>query len=1065
MIGHLIRFSLHYRALVVIAALALVVAGAYTASTMPVDVFPDLTAPMVTVVTEARGMAPTEVENVVTFPIEVAMNGAAGVRRVRSSTGLGISVVWVEFDWGTPMALARQTVNERLNLIRGNLPQGIEQPFMAPQSSVMGEILFLALESKTKSLFDVRTTADTVVRRRLLSVPGVAQVVPIGGEVKQYQVILAPAKLMAYQIGAAEVATALSETNQNASAGVLAQGGQEYVIQGQGRVHSLANIGDTVVTTRNGVPIRVRDLGETQIGPAIKRGEGSAMGEPAVIMGVMKQPNVNTLELTRRVDSALDEIEPTLPPGITIRRNLFRQADFIELAIRNIEEALRDGGILVVVIVMLFLGNLRASAITLTAIPLSLLSAILALKALGATINTMTLGGMAIAIGELVDDAIVDVENVIRRLRENAALPLEERRGDMSVIYEASVEIRSSIVFATLIVTLVFLPLFCLSGVEGRLLQPLAVAYIVSLLASLAVAITLTPALCYLWLPNSPSVVKHHEPFVARLCKRWYEPALEHVVDRPLLVGGIAFALLVTALGYLPFSGRSFLPEFNEGALTIESFTLPGTSLAESDTMARELERTLLGHPEVLSVGRRTGRAERDEHAMGVESSELDVRLDLSGGTRDKPLRSKEELLAAIRRDVAQIPGMQVEIGQPISHRINHMLSGSRSEVAIKIFAPEYDSGSLAKLRDLGAQVRDAIRDVPGIVDLSLETQADVPQIHVNFDRDSIALHGLRIHDVALEIERAFAGQVVSQVLEGRNSFDLAVRVSNPRKIEMREIDNLPVSTPAGAKVPLRALANIHEDRGPNRISRENVQRKLVVQCNAVGRDIGSVVADIQERVRATLPLSDPRYRGYYVEYGGQFETASSTQRLLLLLGGAVIIGIALLLQVAFHSTRDALLVMLNLPLAMIGGVVGLYVSGGVLSIATLVGFITLLGIATRNGIMLVSHIRHLQRHEGETDFRAAVVRGALERLVPILMTALCAGLALIPLAVSGGRPGNEIQTPLAIVVLFGLLSSTALNMLVVPALFLHLASPVPPAEIDVAMSELEPALHPAYAT
>jgi CzcA family heavy metal efflux pump len=1050
MFAHLIRFSLTYRGLVVVAAVVVSIAGLYTATTMPIDVFPDLTAPMVAVVTEATGMTPTEVENVVTFPIEVAMNGAPGVRRVRSSTALGISIVWVEFEWGTPIAIARQTVNERLNLVRSSLPPGVEAPLISPQSSVMGEILFIALESQSRSLFDVRTVADTVVRRRLLSIPGVSHVVPIGGEVKQYQVILSPARLQAYQIGSADVARALAETNENASAGLLVRGGQEFIIQGQGRVHALENIADTVVVTRSEVPIRVGQLGTVQIGPALKRGEASAMARPAVVMGVMKQPSVNTLELTARIDAALDDIASTLPPGITIRRDLFRQADFIELAVRNIEEALRDGGLLVVVIVTLFLWNARASAITLTAIPLSLLTTILVLKAFGATINTMTLGGMAIAIGELVDDAIVDVENVVRRLRENSDLPPEERRSAMRVIFEASVEIRSSIVFATLIVTLVFLPLFFLSGVEGRLLKPLAVAYIVSLLVSLLVAVTLTPALCSLLLPKSKGIRLHRQSPIANFCKRWYRPVLEHVIDRPRLVGGIALAFLLAALAYLPFAGRSFLPEFNEGALTIEAFTPPGTSLADSDATARELERALLKFPEVISVGRRTGRAERDEHAMGVEASELDVRLKLDEGGR-----SKEQLLAAIRRELAQVPGVQVAIGQPISHRIDHMLSGTRSAIAIKIFAPESDPGSLPKLRQLGAQVKNLIADVPGVVDLAVAQQADVPQVHVNFDRQAIARHGLRIRDVSLEIERAFAGEAVSRVLEGRNAFDLVVRCSQPRHIEMREILELPVTTSTGAKVPLRSLANIHEDRGPNTISREKVQRKLVVSCNAAGRDVGSVVADIQMRLARGLPLASPAYRGYYVEYGGQFETARSTQRLLLMLGAAVVVGIALVLQVAFHSTRDALLIMLNLPLALIGGVAGLHVSGGVISIATLVGFITLLGIATRNGIMLVAHIRHLQRHEGEFDFRAAVIRGAMERLVPILMTALCAGLALVPLTLSGGRPGNEIQTPLAIVVLFGLLSSTALNMLVVPALFLHLADPRPPTEVDAAAAEL----------
>lgn len=1058
MIAQLIRFSLAHRWLVVVAAIALTAAGLVTLRSMPVDVFPDLTAPTVTVIAEAHGMAPTEVENLITFPIEVVMNGAAGVRRVRSSTALGIAVVWVEFDWGTDVMAARQIVNEKLSLVRGTLPEGIEPPIMAPQSSIMGEVLFVALSSDRHSLFDVRTMADTVMRRRLLSVPGVSQVIPIGGEVKQYQVVLSPEKLLAYQLSAAEVSRAVAQTNENVSAGLLVDKGQEYLIQGLGRVRQLDEIGDTVVAVRDGVAIRVGQLGTVQIGPALKRGEGSALGQHAVILGVQKQPGVNTLVLSESLDAALDEIAAGLPAGMAIRRDLFRQSDFIALAVRNIEHALRDGGILVVIIVLLFLGNLRASAITLTAIPLSLVTAILVLRYFGATINTMTLGGLAIAIGELVDDAIVDVENVLRRLRENAHLPRESQRSPLAVIFAASVEIRSSIVFATLIVTLVFLPLFFLSGIEGRLLQPLGTAYIVSLAASLVVAVTVTPALCALLLPQAKSVLKHGETRLVRLLKRYYEPLLEHVVDRPWVTGGVAAVLLLAALSYLPFAGESFLPEFNEGALTVEAWTLPGTSLADSDRLGREVELALMKHPEVASVARRTGRAERDEHAQGVEASELDVRLDMHRPAElGQPLRTKEQLLEVIRSDLAEIPGVQIAIGQPISHRIDHMLSGTRTAIALKLFAPEHDRASLPKLRALGAQLKSLIEDIPGVVDLSVESQADVPTFEIEFDRPAIAQHGLRIKDVADELGRAFAGEVVSQVLEGRNAFDLVVRVSEPGKVREAEIRDLLVPTPAGAKIPLRALAHIREGRGPNRISREHAQRKLVVQCNVAGRDLVSVVEDIRGRVERELPLGAGDYAGYSIEYSGQFESAQETSRLLLMLGCGVIVGIALLLQVALHSIRDALLVMLNLPLALIGGVAGLHLSGGVLSIATLVGFITLLGIATRNGIMLVTHIRHLQREEGEPDFRRAVVRGALERLSPILMTALCAGLALIPLALSGGEPGNEIQTPLAIVVLCGLLSSTALNMLVVPALFLALARPNPPQEAHQVMSEFHP--------
>lgn len=1043
MITNLIRWSLSYRTLVVVASVGLLLLGLYTASTIPVDVFPDLTAPTVTVLTEAHGMAPTEVETLVSFPIEAAMNGAAGVRRVRSSTAYGFSIVWVEFDWGTDIKTDRQIVTEKLSLVREGLPPEVDSPVMAPQGSIMGEIFFPALRSETHSSFELRTLADTTVRRRLLAVEGVAQVVPVGGDVKQYQVILSPSKLLAYNISASQLADALRETNENTTAGIVVDGGQDYLIQGMGRVHGLDHIADTVVTVRKGIPIRVGQLGQVQVGPAIRRGTGSAMGRPAVILGITKQPQVNTLELTERLEEALDEIEATLPSGITIQRNIFRQADFIQTAVRNVEEALFLGGILVVIIVLAFLGNLRASVITLFAIPMSLLTTVLVLKAWGASINTMTLGGMAIAIGALVDDAIVDVENVFRRLRENAQLPENERRNPLSVVFRASVEIRNSIVFATVIVILVFVPMFFLSGVEGLLLRPLAVTYIVALLASLLVAVTVTPALCLILLPRSKAVEREKEPFATRFSKRLYRPVLNLVLDRPYMVGGIAAGLLVAALCTIPLMGRSFLPDFNEGAFTLLVNTAPGTSLHESNQIGKQVEEILMSHPEVVAVGRKTGRAELSEHVLGVESSEIEVSIDLAKPVAEgKPRRTKEELKEALRADFRSLPGTNAEIGQPITHRIDHMLSGTRAAIAVKIFAPESDPGSLPRLRQLGRLVEEAVEGVEGVEDLTVEQLADVPVMRVTFDRAAIKRHGLRIRQVAHEIERAFAGETVDQVLEGRNAFDLVVRVSQPGLVTEEEIHRLPVATAGGAMVPLGALARIQRDAGPNMISRENVQRKLVVSCNVAGRDIGSVVADIRKHVSERVPLGQGPYAGYYVQYGGQFESAQAASRLLLILTVAVIVCIGMLLQMAFRSTRDALLVMLNLPLALIGGVVGVFISGGVLSVASLVGFITLLGIATRNGIMLVSHIRYLQRYEAVTDFRTAVHRGSMERLAPVLMTALTTGLGLIPLALSGSSPGNEIQTPLAIVVLAGLFTSTCLNMIVVPSLFLRWADP-----------------------
>ncbi|RUL86975.1 efflux RND transporter permease subunit [Tautonia sociabilis] len=1031
MLNAIIRLSLTNRALVIVLSVLLLAAGGYVASRMPVDVFPDLTAPTVTVITEAHGMAPVEVETLVTFPIEAALNGAANVRRVRSSTAVGISVVWVEFDWGTDIYTARQVVTEKLSLVAGGLPPEVEKPILAPISSIMGEILFLALTSDRHSGIELRTVASTVVRRRLLSVPGVSQVTPIGGGEKQYQVVLSPARLQAYRLSVAEVARQLAGTNQNASAGFLVQGGQELLIQGLGRVRTPADIAQTVVAVRDGVPILVGQLGVVQIGEAIKRGEGSAQGEPAVILGIQKQPGANTLELTRALDRTLDEIERSLPEGMAINRDIFRQAEFIETAIRNVEHALRDGGILVVVIVMLFLANLRASFITLLAIPLSLVSAVLVLKALGATINTMTLGGMAIAIGELVDDAIIDVENVFRRLRENARLPEDRRRHPLVVVYQASLEVRASVVFATFIILLVFLPLFFLGGVEGRLLQPLGLAYIVSLFASLVVALTLTPALCSLLLPESRAVLVEHEPRIVSACKRLYSPVLARALRHPGLVYAPAALLLLGALLYLPRVGQSFLPEFNEGSLTISAVTLPGTSLAQSDELGRVVERVLLSRPEVTGVARRTGRAELDEHAQGVEAAELDVSFRLAEG------RDKGAFLAALREDFSLVPGMNITIGQPISHRIDHMLSGTRANIALKIFGDD-----LYKLRTLAEAVREQASAVPGVVDLSVEQQVDIPVLKVRFDREAIARHGLTVAEVASTVETAFRGEAVSQVLEGQNAFDLVVRVGDPREITPEAIQNLPVDTPGGAKVPLKALARIERSTGPNQISRENVQRKIVVMANVSGRDLGGVVEDIRARVAAAVPFGRGQYEGYYIEYGGQFESAAETTRLLAVLGAVVVLGIAFLLNLSFGSARDALLVMANLPFALIGGVLGLYLSGGVVSIASLVGFITLFGIATRNGIMLVSHIRHLQLFDGVTDLGEAVYRGAMERLAPILMTALCAGLALVPLALGGGKPGSEIQTPMAIVILFGLLSSTALNMIVLPALYLRFGRP-----------------------
>lgn len=1061
MLNHLIRWSLHNRALVLAAATVLLGLGLYTTTRMPVDVFPDLTAPTVTVITEAHGMSPTEVESQITLPIESSLNGAQHVRRVRSSTAVGLSIVWAEFDWGTDMRAARQTVAERISTITGTLPDGVEQPLLAPASSIMGEVMFLAMTSDTESPGRLRELGGILVRQRLLSVPGVAQVTLMGGGERQFQAVLNPALLASHEVSLGSVMQVLADANENVSAGVLVQHGSEWLVTGEGRIHSLADISDTVVTVRDGAPIRVGDLGEVRMGEAPRRGEASLNGKPAVLFSVSKQPGANTLELTRQLDVVIEKLQTELPAGTKLHPDVFRQANFIEVAVRNVEMALVEGVVLVIVVVLLFLANVRATLITITAIPLSLVTAVLVLEAFGATINTMTLGGMAIAIGALVDDAVIDVENVFRRLRENALLEPERRRGALQVVLSASIEIRSSIVFATLIIAMVFVPIFFLTGVEGRLLQPLGVAYLVALFASLLVAVTVTPALCLLLLPNSRAVQAGHEARFAQWLKARYAPWLEAALNQPGRVTVPAVAALSVALAATPFLGREFLPEFNEGSLTISAVTLPGTSLPESDKLGRLLEATLLEHPQVVSVARRTGRAEQDEHAQGVEAAELDVALRMKD-------RSKQEFLAALRQSLATVPGINITIGQPISHRIDHMLSGTRANLAVKIFGPD-----LRRLRQLGEQVQAAISEVEGVVDLSLEQQMEVPNLRVHFDRPALARHGLSVREVSRALEAAVQGVKITTVIEGTHLHDLVVKLddyASPVTLTKEKtalmglltasgsidsksaalsswtpetLGSLLVDTPQGARVPLRELGEVLKDLGPNAISREQVERKIVVSCNVAGRDITSVVRDCESRIEPVMAAA----AGYRVEYGGQFESAESARRVLMLVGLAVVVGIGFLLHLAFRSARDAVLVMLNLPLALIGGVAGVFVGGGVMSVASLIGFITVFGIATRNGIMLVSHIRHLQEHEGVSEFREAVRRGALERLVPILMTAMSAGLALIPLALGGDKPGNEIQTPMAIVILFGLLTSMVLNMLIVPAMYLRFGRPTPPSE------------------
>ncbi len=1046
MIEHIIAWSLRNKLFVVFTGVLLLAWGGWQAAKTPVDVFPDLTAPSVTVVTEARGMAPTDVENLVTFPIETALNGAPDVRRVRSSTKIGLSVVTVEFEWGTDLYLARQIVAERLQLARASLPADIPAPAMTPASSIMGEILFIALASDTHSGMELKNTAEQVIKRRVLAVPGVAEVLPIGGDTQQFQVTLDPERLTAYGLTVGEVAQALRDANQNTSAGFMVEGGQEYLIQGLGRIEALDDIADTVVTRRGGQPVLVRHVAQVDIGAAPKRGTGSHNGKPAVVLGIQKQPGANTLELTGRLDATLEEIQAGLPAGMKIDRHIFRQADFIRVSVDNLMAALLEGAILVVAIVFAFLLSARATAVSLVAIPLSLVAAILSMKALGVTINTMTLGGMAIALGALVDDAIIVVENIVRRLRENRLRSPEQQVNPLHLVYEATREIQGSIVFASLIIMLVFLPLFFLSGVEGRLMAPLGLAYVISLAASMVVAITVTPVLSALLLPNSKTVSVSVEPRFIHSLKVGYRRILDATLTRWKSIAAISVATLAVALIALSFAGRAFLPDFNEGTLTVGMATLPGTSLEESDRLGQMVEKILLAQPEVVATGRRTGRAEGDPHAMDVSASEMEVTLKMGE-------RSKEDFLAALRADLVSVPGTQIVIGQPISHRIDHMLSGSRSNIAVKIFGPD-----LNELRRLTREIKDIAQAVPGAVDVTDEQQTDIPFLTVHFRRDVLAQHGLSIREGSEAIEAAFTGLPVSRVQQGQATYDLVVRFDPAARANLDAVRATLITTAEGARLPLSALADIRNDRAPYSISRENVQRKMVVMANVAGRDLGSVVNDIRKRVAAQVKLPT----GYHIEYGGQFESAETASRTLLLLSAAVTVGIFLLLYVAFRNARDALLVMLNLPLAMIGGVVGVFAAGGVLSVASIIGFIALFGIATRNGVMMISHIHHLVEHEGVRDVFDAVKRGAEERLVPILMTALATGIALVPLVLAAGEPGSEIQSPMAVVILFGLLSSTLLNMIVVPALYLRFgAIPRMLASGDLPQPHTVDSIHP----
>lgn len=1006
---------------VLVAAVLLMVAGLYTAGNMEVDVFPDLNAPTVVVMTEAQGMAPEEVERLVTFPVETALNGAADVRRVRSSSTTGFSIVWVEFDWGTDIYLARQIVSEKLSAVSDALPDYVGNPTLGPQSSILGELITIGLTSDSTSLRDLRTLADWTIRPRLLSTGGVAQVTVIGGEIKEYQILLSPERMKHYNVSLDEVINVVKEMNQNASGGVLYEYGNEYIIRGILSTNQVDALGKSVVKSVNDVPILIENIADVTIGDkAPKLGVASEKGKPAVLVTVTKQPATSTIELTEKIDQSLADIQRTLPADVKVSTDIYRQSRFIEGSISNIQRALLEGGIFVVIILFIFLMNVRTTVISLVTIPLSLVSAILALQFMGLTINTMSLGGMAIAIGSLVDDAIVDVENVFKRLRENRLKPVEERRSVIAVVYDASKEVRMPILYSTFIIIASFVPLFFLSGMEGRMLVPLGIAFIAALSASTIVALTLTPVLCSYLLGKSRKGddTPEKEAFVARKLKGIYQHALRWSFNhKKWVLGGTGVIVLVAIILFFTL-GRSFLPPFNEGSFTISVSTMPGISLEESDKLGRIAEELLLSIPEIQTTGRKTGRAELDEHALGVNLSEIEAPFILGK-------RSKDELLEEVREKMKLLPGVNIEIGQPISHRIDHMLSGTRANIAIKLFGTD-----LNRMYGIGNRIKASIEDVEGIADLNVEQQIERPQLKIEPKRELLAKYGIPLPEFGEIINVMLAGEVVSQVYEGNNSFDLTLKVNDESRSTMERIRNMIVDA-NGRKVPLENIAEVTSSTGPNTINRENVARKLVVSANVAGRDLRGVVNDIQKIVRDEIDLPE----GYHIEYGGQFESEQAASRMLFITSIFSIMVIFLLLFAQFKSVKQSTVILLNLPLALIGGVFVIFFTNGELSIPAIIGFISLFGIATRNGMLLITRYNDLQS-EGHSKFES-VMQGSLDRLNPILMTALTSALALIPLVLGGDLPGNEIQSPMAKVILGGLLTSTFLNGFIIPIMYL----------------------------
>ncbi len=1020
MLNKIIHFSLHNRIIVLVAAVLLLVGGTYTAFRTEVDVFPDLNAPTVVIMTEANGMAAEEVEQLVTFPVETAVNGATNVRRVRSSSTNGFSVVWVEFDWDTDIYLARQIVTEKLTVVTEELPGNVGKPTLGPQSSILGELLIVGLTADSTSMLDLRTIADWTIRPRLLSTGGVAQVAVLGGDIKEYQIMLDPARMKHYGVTLGEVMNVTREMNQNVNGGVLYEYSNEYIVRGVLSTNDVKEMGKAVVKTIDNVPVTLDDIADVRIGASEpKLGTASERGKPAVLITVTKQPNTSTIDLTDKLEASLAELKKSLPSDVHISTDIFRQSRFIESSIGNVQKSLYEGAIFVVIVLFLFLANVRTTIISLVTLPLAIVTSVIVLNLMGLTINTMSLGGLAISIGSLVDDAIVDVENVWKRLRENRLKPAGERLGTIDVVFNASKEVRMPILNSTLIIVVSFIPLFFLTGMEGRMLVPLGIAFIVALFASTVVALTVTPVLCSYLLGNTRKDSLPKEAFVAVWLKKYYKIALEWTLRHKRIVLGSTIGLFVVALVVFFTLGRSFLPPFNEGSFTINVSSLPGISLEESDKLGRRAEELLMSIPEIQTVARKTGRAELDEHALGVNTSEIEAPFVLKD-------RSREELTAEVREKLSTLSGANIEIGQPISHRIDAMLSGTKANIAIKLFGND-----LNKMFELGNQIKNAISDVEGIADLNVEQQIERPQLKIAPKREMLAKYGISLPEFSEFVNVNMAGEVVSQVYEEGKTFDLIVRAKDDSRDRIEKVRDLMIDA-GDKKVPLHYVAEVTSSMGPNTISRENVKRKIVISANTAGRDLRGIVNDIQDKVEEQITLPE----GYHIEYGGQFESEQAASRTLLLTSLMSIVVIFLLLYNEFKSVKQSSIILINLPLALIGGVFILFFTTGEVSIPAIIGFISLFGIATRNGMLLVSNYNRLREEEGMSLYES-VIHGSLDRLNPILMTALTSAFALIPLALSGDLPGNEIQSPMAKVILGGLLTSTFLNGFIIPVVYL----------------------------